>query len=174
MKRSNSKIISPRANGFTLIEATVMVFVSLALASFSLALLNQNITFYSKMKTQDFLTKEAPLISSIMSKLISQSDRYLLHNDFTDYTLGASQVSSNARSLALISISNGQANVSGIIVMNNVSNALEYYDGQTNELKWTITRSPADTTFSITEGILQMTLTGQNNEQIIYSGSFKL
>ena len=53
--------------------------------------------------------------------------------------------------------------------------ALNYYivpaNGVLSAPQWAVTKAPRDVIFQVTQGVLQMVLTGPNEEQITYSGT---
>lgn len=155
--------------GFTLIEVTIVIIVSLTLAVFSTSLLNQAFAFFKIQRSQSFLTESAPAIGAIVAGLTKKADRFELHTNYQAYSNNSAQVSTQARCLTLISIQNNLPVVRGHIFMNSTTGALEFYQPSASNPAWVISQSVSDSVFNLNRGILQMTLTGENGESLTYS-----
>jgi len=167
--------------GFTLIELTLAVFIGMAVASTCLVLVNQQFSFLRIYAAQAFLTEEAPIISTYMTKLIGQAERYRLHNSLADGLAGANPTLTNATTLVLnFQEPDGTAR-SGILCFQKLATdaapVLYYYvvpaTGTPATPSWILSKKPTDVRFSIESGILRMRLTGPSNELITYSGTMQ-
>lgn len=67
--------------GFTLLEVSIVIILTVGVASVSLAMLNNNIAAYQRISDQEFITGEAPLIGKIVSELIQEADQFELYQD---------------------------------------------------------------------------------------------
>jgi prepilin-type N-terminal cleavage/methylation domain-containing protein len=74
--------------GFTLIELTVSMSIGVMTSAMVIALFNQQLAFLKLYKTQSFLTNEAPIISTYLSRLIGKADRFRLHASLADALAG--------------------------------------------------------------------------------------
>ena len=72
--------LSRLRRGYTLIELAVAISCGLITAAMLLALVNQQFAFLKIYHAQNFLIREAPLISTHMNRLIGQAERFRLHN----------------------------------------------------------------------------------------------
>ena len=83
------KSVSKRARrGFTLIELSVAIMMGLATGTMVIALFNQQLAFLKIFKAQGFLTEEAPIISTYVSRLVGKADRFRLHDSVADALSG--------------------------------------------------------------------------------------
>lgn len=170
--------------GFTLLELSIAIMIGMATGGLVITLFNQQLTFLSIFKTQNFLVEEAPIINSYVSRLVGKADRFRLHANFqeanavtvTNPSLGPSSV------LVLKFRQQNGPMSTGILAFENVGNGpeLNYYLNPTPGVAsavptWTVTklRAPGNISFEVVLGVLRMTITGPNNEQIIFSGTMQ-
>jgi hypothetical protein len=167
---------SKSRRGYTLIELAVAIACGLMAASLLMALVNQQFTFLRMYATQNFLIREAPLISTHMNRLIGQAERFRLHNSVDDALDGTNPVMTNASVLVLNFQQPDGTTQAAMLAFQNLGtgNALYYYlvpaSGVLPAPEWAITREASNVSFSVVSGVLGVTLTGPNNEQITYSG----
>jgi len=168
--------LSRLRRGYTLIELAVAISCGLVAAALLLALVNQQFAFLRIYRAQNFLIREAPLISTHMNRLIGQADRFRLHNSVADALAGTNPVMTNASVLVLNFQQPDGTTQAAMLAFQNLGggNALYYYlvpaSGVLPAPGWAITRKANNVSFSIDAGVLRVTLTGPNNEQITYSG----
>ena len=164
--------LSKLRRGYTLIELSVAIGCGLIAAALLLALVNQQFAFLKLYNTQNFLIREAPLISTHMNRLIGQAERFRLHNSTADALSGTNPVMTNASVLVLNFQQPDGTTKAAMLAFED--HALNYYlvpaAGELPAPDWAITREASGVSFSIVSGILRVTLTGPNNEQITYSG----
>lgn len=172
--------------GFTLLELSIAIMIGMATGGLVITLFNQQLTFLSIFKTQNFLVEEAPIINSYVSRLVGKADRFRLHADFreanavtvTNPSLGPSSV------LVLKFRQPNGTMTTGILAFEDLNDGngpvLNYYLNPTPGAvtavpTWTVTklRAPGNISFSVVLGVLRMTITGPNNEQIVYSGTMQ-
>jgi hypothetical protein len=168
--------LSQSRRGYTLVELAVAISCGLVAASLLMALVNQQFTFLRMYASQNFLIREAPLISTHMNRLIGQAERFRLHNSTADALAGTNPVMANASVLVLNFQQPDGTTQAAMLAFENLGsgNALHYYlvpaSGVLPSPGWAITREASNVSFSIVNGVLRVTLTGPNNELITYSG----
>jgi type II secretory pathway pseudopilin PulG len=168
--------LSKSRRGYTLIELSVAIGCGLIAAALLLALVNQQFAFLRIYAAQNFLIQEAPLISSHMNRLIGQADRFRLHNSTDDALAGTNPLMDGASVLVLNFQQPDGTTQAAMLAFQNLGDgdALYYYlvpaAGALPAPQWAITRKADNVSFSIVNGILRVTLTGPNQEQITYSG----
>ncbi|MCX6878853.1 MAG: hypothetical protein NTW21_34335 [Verrucomicrobia bacterium] len=169
--------VPSRHRGFTLIELSLAILLGMAIGAISLALFNQQLAFLQIYRAQTFLTDEAPLISLHVSKLVGKAERFRLHDTVADALSGARPRSTASPVLVLNFRQPSGVVRAAILSFENRGSgpALYYYvvpeSGVLGAPQWHLTKAPTDVAFSVTQGILHMTLTGPNAERITYSGA---
>lgn len=164
--------------GMTLIEMSIAIGIGMLTSGILMAVFNQQLTFLKIFKAQNFLTDEAPMISTYVSKLIGQADRFSLHptlinaKDEVNQRLGASTVA------RLYYRQPDGSYRSAILSFENLGsgNQLYYYvvpfnGGPLEDPEWSVTSVPKAVSFAVVDGVLRMTLTGPYDEVITYSGT---
>ncbi|NQW99740.1 prepilin-type N-terminal cleavage/methylation domain-containing protein [bacterium] len=165
--------------GFTLLELSIAIMLGLATGAMVIAVFNQQLAFLQLYKSQNFLTDEAPVVSLYVSRLIGKADRFRLHDSVSDALSGANPRITDSPVVVLnFRQQDGTMRATLLSFENRGSgNALYYYvvpvNGVLGEPQWTVSKAPANVVFSMSEGVLRMTLTGPKQEQIIYSGSMQ-
>lgn len=166
-----------RRKGFTLIELSVAIMLGLATGSMVLALFNQQLNFLKMFRAQGFLTEEAPIISMYVSRLVGKADRFRLHDSVADALSGANPRLTPSP-VVVLNFRQPDGTVRATILSyenKGTGNALYYYvvpvTGVLGAPEWAVTKAPAGVSFSMVDGVLRMTLTGPNAEQITYSGT---
>lgn len=168
--------------GFTLIELSIAIMMGMAIGAMVITLFNQQLTFLKIFRTQNFLTEEAPIISMYVSRLVGKADSFSLHANIEDAKAGAVPTLGPSSVLRL-NFRQPDGTIQTTILSferQGTGNALNYYvipavvpDGGLTAPAWSVTKAPRDVSFSVVIGILRMTLTGPNNEQITYSGTMQ-
>lgn len=171
--------LSKSRGGYTLIELSVAIACGLMAAALLMALVNQQFTFLRMYADQNFLIREAPLISTHMNRLIGQAERFRLHNDPND-AFGANPppVMTNAPVLELDFQQPDGSTQRALLAFNVNQQRLDYYLVPAAAValpapQFTITREASNVSFSIVTGVLQVALTGPNGEVITYSGAMQ-
>lgn len=168
-----------RPTGFTLIELTLATFIGLAVGAMTLAVVNQQFAFLRIYGAQSFLSEEAPIINSYISKLVSQASRYRLHNNLSQALAGTNMVMTNAPVILLNFQQPDGTQRASILAYQDLGSgpALYYYvvpaSGSVSTPQWIVTRRPTNIRFSIESGVLRVRLTGPAGEEIIYSGNMQ-
>lgn len=163
--------------GFTLIELTVAISMGMAISAIILVMFNQQLAFLRFYRDQTFLTEEAPLVSMHVSKLVGKAERFRLHATVADARAGSAP-SYSASPVLVLNFRQPNGTVRAAILSfedRGAGKALYYYlespNGSLVTPQWYLTKMPKDVSFAVQQGILRMTLTGPNNEQITYSGA---
>ena len=165
--------------GFTLIELSVAIMIGLATGTMTLALFNQQLAFLKIFKAQGFLTEEAPIISTYVSRLIGKADRFRLHDSVADALSGARPRLTESPVVVLnFRQPDGTMRATILSYENKGSGlALYYYvvpvTGVLGAPLWTVTKAPSNVVFRVDAGVLRMVLTGPNLEEIVYSGTMQ-
>jgi hypothetical protein len=167
----------PSRNGFTLVELTVAISMGMAVSAIILVMFNQQLAFLRFYRDQTFLTEEAPLVSMHVSKLVGKAERFRLHANVVEARAGFAP-SYSASPVLVLNFRQPNGTVRASILSyedRGAGKALYYYlespDGSLVTPQWYLTKMPKDVSFSVQQGILRMTLTGPNNEQVTYSGA---
>jgi hypothetical protein len=168
-----------RSGGFTLIELAMAMGLGMSVAALVLALANQQLAFIRIFRAQSFLVEEAPMVSTHVSKLVGKADRFRLHDNLADALTGANPRLGPSPVLVMNFRQPGGGMRASILAFEERGEGgdLNYYvvpeSGPPGDPEWSITRRAADVTFSVESGILRMRLTGENGEQITYSGTMQ-
>ena len=165
--------------GFTLIELSIAIMIGLATGTMVLALFNQQLAFLKIFKAQGFLTEEAPIISTYVSRLVGKADRFRLHDSVADALSGTNARLTESPVVVLnFRQPDGTMRATILSFENRGSGlALYYYvvpvTGVLGEPLWAVTRVPSKVVFRMDAGVLRMILTGPNLEEITYSGTMQ-
>lgn len=165
--------------GFTLIELSVAIMLGLATGTMVLALFNQQLAFLKIFKAQGFLTEEAPIISTYVSRLIGKADRFRLHDSKDDALSGVNARLTESPVVVLNFRQPDGTMRATILSFENRSTgpALYYYvvplTGVMTSPTWAVTKAPSKVAFRMDDGVLRMILTGPNLEEITYSGTMQ-
>jgi hypothetical protein len=168
-----------RRKGFTLVELMLAVSTGIAVAALLMALLNQQFAFLRIYGVQNFILDEAPIVSNHVSRIIGGADRFRVHASVADALAGRNPTTDPSPVLRLDFRQPDGTRRSTILAYGAVNGLPGLYHyvvpvvGVLGDPEWAITRKATDVSFSIDEGILRMTLTGQAGEQITYSGSMQ-
>lgn len=167
---------------FTLIELSVAIMMSILTGSMVIALFNQQMFFLKLVKQQNFLTEEAPIISTYVSKLVGKADRFRLHDTVED-ALGNVEPRGAGDGLLPVVVLNfrqpdGSMRASMLSFEDRGAGSKLYYyvvptSGVVAAPQWAVTDKPKNVRFTVEQGVLRMTLTGPADEQIIYSGTMQ-
>lgn len=165
------------SRGMTLIEMSIAVGLGMLISGILMAVFNQQLTFLKMFRVQNFLTEEAPMISTYVSKLVGQADRFSLHPTLDDAFRQVNQQLTASTVVRLYYRQPDGSYRSAILAFEDLGagEQLDYYVVHENRdlaaPEWFITRAPTDVSFEVVDGILRMRLTGPNNEEVTYSGT---
>ena len=165
--------------GFTLIELSVAIMLGMATGSMVLTLFNQQLAFLRIFKDQSFLTEEAPIISSYVSRLIGKADRFRLHASVAD-ALSGTNPRLTASPVVVLNFKQPDGSIRATILSFErpaTGPVLYHYvvpvAGVLAPATWAVTKAPSDVSFAVEQGVLRMRLTGPRSEQITYSGTMQ-
>lgn len=167
--------------GMTLIELSIAIGLGMLISGMLLAVFNQQLAFLKIFRAQNFLTDEAPVINTYVSKLIGQADRFSLHPSLSNARNEVNQTLASSKFARLYFRQPDGTTRAAILAYQNLGgtgNALYFYNVPPNNgtlatPEWSITRVPKDLSFAVVDGILKMSLTGPYDEQVIYSGTMQ-
>lgn len=164
--------------GFTLIELTLAMLIGMVIGGIVLAMLNQQIAFLRIFRAQGFLSEEAPLVSSHVSKLLMNAERYQLFANLNDAQNEENPTLNESPALRIYYRKIDGTPVSGILSFEERDgiSGLYYYNnssGTFNQPQWAVTTKPTDVTFLMDSGIIRCRLTGPADEQITFSGAMQ-
>ena len=171
--------LSRMRRGFTLIELSIAMMLGMATGAMLLALFNQQLAFLKLYKSQNFLTDQAPIISMYVNRLVGKADRFRLHDTVADALSGVNARLTASPVVVLNFRQPDGAMRATILSFENrgSGNALYHYvvpvTGVLGEPQWAVSKSPTNVTFAMINGILRMTLSGPNGEEITYSGTMQ-
>ncbi len=180
MSNTNKKITTTLARrGFTLIESTVVLSLTLLIVGVSTATLNQQLNYYSLLQRQNFLVQDAPIINGMLSRILSQADAFQIFQNQATARAGTPAVRNGGNTIML---GYAQADGSKAFGLLNFTppppgadtGSLTYTnigsDG-TLSTPWTLSNRVAAVNFGINpDGILTLTLNDQFLSQITYAG----
>jgi type II secretory pathway pseudopilin PulG len=168
-----------RTPGFTLLEMTLAVAMGLGIASALLSMLQQQISFTRVVAQFSFLRQDAPQINTLLSTLVKSADSYRIYTDVSNAKAASNPVRTNGRALRL-RLRNPDGTAAHAIISFETTNSgkrLNFYfrnynqAGWPSDPSWTITSAPDLVDFSNDTGILLVTMTGPNGEEITYAGN---
>lgn len=173
------RIASLKRRGFTLIELTVAMMMGMLTGSMMLVLFNQQLAFLRIYQAQSFLTEEAPVISTYVSKLVGKADRFRLHDSVAD-ALAGTNPRLTASPVVVLNYRQPDGTVRASILSfedRGTGPALYYYVvplvGVLGEPQWAVTTKAAGVEFTMEQGVLRVKLTGPAGERITYSGTMQ-
>jgi prepilin-type N-terminal cleavage/methylation domain-containing protein len=166
--------------GFTLIELSLAMVTGAMAGSLMLAMFNQQITFLRLYRTQNFLSEEAPIISTYIGRIVGSADRYRLHDSLEDALAGRNP-SMGPTPVAVFNFRQPDGTMRATILSfedRGEGSQLYYYIvpelGVLGEPEWSVTKIPSNVQFVVEEGVLRVILTGPAGEEITYSGAMQL
>ena len=164
--------------GMTLIELSIAMGLGILISGILMAVFNQQLAFLKIFRAQNFLTDEAPMISTYVSKLVGQADRFSLHPSLVNAYDQVNQQLTPSTVARLYYRQPDGSYRSAILSFEDrgSGNQLYYFvvpqgGGPLPEPEWSITRVPKAVSFEVVEGVLRMTLTGPYDERLTYSGT---
>ncbi len=165
-----------RRAGYTLIELTVAIGLTLGVASAVVGVLAQHTSFMRLLSQFTFLRDDAPQINSLMSRITTKAVSYRLYPSRADAFANTGAVNTGASALRLIFRNPNGSTDQAVIAFENVGglDRLNYYQFTGSwpaQANWTITSKAVGVTFADNTGILEMSLAGPNAEQITYSAT---
>ena len=168
-----------KARGFTLIEMTLALAMTLGIAATLLGLIQQQVSFVGLISSFRFLRDDAPQINTLMTTLINKADSYRIYGNLTNAKGLTGAVQTGGRALRL-RLRNPDGTTSHAIIAFEIQGGkyrLNFYNLNTGETtwpttpSWTISSTPSLVNFDNSSGILLITMTGPNGDEITYAGN---
>lgn len=163
-----------RRAGFTLMELSTAMGLMLILGSSLVVMLQQHVTLMSLAQRQSFLADEAPKIGNLIGRIFSQADHYLVYETHDAAVAGAAPVLAGGRAVRLLFRAADQTTQTRIISTQAIAGGVDLRFFHTladgSQTSWSICDRLSDATFAADQGILTVTLSGPNGEQITYGG----
>ena len=168
-----------RAGGFTLLEMTFALTMTLGIAAMLVGVLQQQVTFTSILVQFRFLREEAPNINTLMTTMINKADTLRIYGSTANAMAGTNAVQNNGKAIR-ISLRNPDGTTSQAIIAHELQGGITrlnfYHLAQGQDLwptapSWTISSSPSLVNFSNSSGILLITMNGPDGEEITYAGN---
>lgn len=174
---NHSKTVCRRA--FTLIEMTMALSMTLTIAAVLLLLLQQQLSFGKAMGKFAFLRDEAPQVNTLLTSLTSRADTYRIFTNLDSAKGFTNAVRTEGKALRLRFRNPDGSTQDGIVSFEerNGKNELNYYlkEGSTtawsNNPRWTVSSKPSNVVFDNSFGVLHVTMTGPNGDEITYAGN---
>ncbi|NNM28912.1 MAG: hypothetical protein HKO57_05280, partial [Akkermansiaceae bacterium] len=91
---------APR-RGFTLVELSMAVMLSMVIGGMSMMLMQQQVTHQRIVRAQDFLVKEAPLINNALTTIMARADAFRIHETLEDAVADTNAVTTGGRVLVV-------------------------------------------------------------------------
>jgi len=170
---------SRKSGGFTLIEMTVALTMTLGIAGMLMGILQQQVSFTRMLAQFHFLREEAPNINTLMTNVINKADSYRIYASTANAKAATNAVLTKGKSLRL-RLRNPDGTTSNAIISHELQggvNRLNYYhlpEGETTwpaSPSWTISSRPSLVHFANSSGILLITMNGPTGEEITYAGN---
>ena len=168
--------VPKRCRGYSLVELTLAIGLSLGVSGAVVGVLTQHSTFMRILSQFDFLRDDAPQINSVMSRLTGQAVSYRLYANKADAFANTDAVNTGGTALRLIFRNPNGLIDQTVVAFENIGgrdelNLYQFNGSWPAQKTWTITSKVIGVTFADSTGILEMTLTGPQSEQITYSAT---
>lgn len=162
--------------GFTLVEMTIVLAMLMVLAAALMLMLQSHVTFMRVLGSYAFLRDDAPQINTMLAGIFGKADSYRVYGSLADAKGDTGAVNTGGTAVRLRFRNPNGTFEQGIVAFETVGGdtQLNYYynDGGWNATpNWTISHQPTAVDFEDTTGILIVTLTGPNGEEITYGGT---
>lgn len=158
--------------GFTLIETTLAIFLFLSVVSISIGVLQQQLDFKIWIQAQDFILKDAPLINKVIKNSIIKTSSIQIFKNKEDALNNTNAQPDTGNSIKLNRATASGEKEAFIISFSPTNNSVDFnkLDPVTNNIiySWNISKKTEDMSFKIKNNIIEIKLTGQNNEEINY------
>ncbi|NLT70255.1 MAG: type II secretion system protein [Verrucomicrobiaceae bacterium] len=165
--------------GFTLLEMSVAMALTMGLSTMLVGIMQQQVSFTRMLTQFRFLREEAPNINTLMTTMINKADSYRIYTSTGNAKAATNAVRDDGRALRLRLRNPDGTAAHAIIAFESQegTNRLNYYyrshsaSTWPSHPSWTITSRPALVNFSNSTGILLVTMTGPDGEEITYAGN---
>lgn len=168
---------SCHTGGFSLIEVTFAIIQAMALAGTVILLLSQHIAFLRIVNRFTFLRDEAPAMNVLLGRIIRQAETYRVFRTKSDAIAGTGAVTTDGSAVWLRFRNPDGSFEQAMLTYETTAGqeGLNFYhcDGEIwgSAPDWTISSLPQNVTFANESGVLLITATGRNAEEITYVAS---
>ncbi len=162
------------AKGFTLIEITAYLAMTLLLSMILMMMLQSHFTFMRILSSYEFLRDDAPQINVMLTGILGKADSYRIYGSVDDAKNANSAMNSGGSAVRLLFRNPDGSIGQGIVAYEAANGQLNYYNftgAWPATADWTISHRPTAVDFSDNTGVLLVTLTGPYNETITYAGT---
>jgi prepilin-type N-terminal cleavage/methylation domain-containing protein len=161
-------------HGFTLMEVSSAMGLMVILSGALVIMLQQHLSFMGLAQRQSFLAQEAPQIGNVLGRIFQQADHYFVYASRESALGGGTPVIQDGGAVRLFFKTAAQTTQERLIAAETGSGgtSLRFYTPQADgtESSWLICQGLQGAAFNANEGILTVTLTGPNGEEITYCG----
>jgi len=166
-------------SGFTLVEMSLALALSLGIAAVIITMLSQQVSFARALGEFRFLRDDAPQVNTLLTNIINKADNYRIFPNLDSAKSLTGAVRSDGAAIRLRFRHPDGTTEHAIISFESSDSGqeLNYYFRRKNQNdwpdlpSWTISRQPTSVTFDNSTGILLITLTGSSGDQITYAGN---
>ncbi|MDF1823933.1 MAG: type II secretion system protein [Verrucomicrobiales bacterium] len=165
--------------GFTLIEMTLAVVLSVGIAAVIVVMVQQQISITSTINRFSFLREDAPQINVLMSNLITQADDYRIYPNTANAKAALNAVTEDGNAIRLrFRLPDGSID-NAIVAFETISGKKQlsfyYKDSGTPAWQtapdWVVSSRPDVVRFSNNTGVLEITLVGKYGEEVTFAGN---
>ena len=166
-----------KTRGMTLTEVTLAMMLALGVAATTVVMAGQHVSFMRLLNDFTFLRDDAPTINTLLGRIITKADAYRIYADKSSTFAGAGAVTNGGSALWLRFRNPDGTFQQSAIVFETLSGdtSLNYYNHNGTAWPgtpdWTISSQPSNITFANNTGVLLITMTGPNSEEITYVGN---
>lgn len=160
----------------TLIELTVVMALTLVLAAGLLMMLNSHFTFMRILSSMEFLRDDAPQTNVMLTGIFGKADSYRIYGTRADAMADTGAVNTGGTAVRLLFRNPNGTTSQGVVAFETIAgktqlNFYSFDNGWPGNPSWTISHRPTAVTFADNTGVLLVTMTGPNNEQVTYGGT---
>jgi len=168
-----------RRRGFTVLEMTMAMALSLGVAMALIGLLQQQVSLMQVMNEFRFLKADAPQVNTLLTNIVNKSDSYRIFGSTANAKNLSNAVRSGGTALRLRFRNPDGSSAHAIVAFETIDeqSQLNYYfqeedaNSWPSSPTWTITTRPTGVTFDNSSGILLITMTGEHGDEITYAGN---
>lgn len=163
-----------RQKGFTLVELTLVMGMTLVLSAALMMMLRSHITFMRVLSSYEFLRDDAPQMNLMLTGILGQATEYKIYQSTGDAQSDSNAVTSSGTAVRLRFRNPDGTFAEGLVSFEG--GVLNYYSRPVGtswpgSASWTISEQATAVDFDNTSGILLVTLTGPYGEEITYAGT---
>ncbi|MFK5922237.1 MAG: hypothetical protein QM496_08665 [Verrucomicrobiota bacterium] len=161
---------------FTLVEISMVMAMLMLLAAALIMMLQSHVTFMRILQSYTFLRDDAPQVNNMLTGIFGKANSYRIYSSVGNAKANTGSINVDGKAVRLSFRSPDGSYDEGIVAFEVVAGEakLNFYsfDGAWNVTpNWTITQQASTVTFADDTGILLVTLTGPNGEQVTYGGT---